>query len=82
MPRSHFQKNISVATTEAEEVSSPQKPELCSASRISFSGKQPVHKLSLLTEASYREGNCRKCESAASWESDFAALRQIAGALP
>lgn len=28
-------------------------------------GKQPVHKLSLLAKASYREGNCPKCESAA-----------------
>lgn len=43
----------------------PQNPELCSASRICSSGKQPGHKRSLLAKASYREGNCPKCDSAA-----------------
>lgn len=65
MPRSHLQENISVAITGAEEATPPQYPEPCSASRIRFSEKQPVHKPSLLKEASYREGNCPKCESAA-----------------
>lgn len=65
MPRSHLQENISVVTTGAEEASSPQNPELCSASRICSPGKQPVHKLSLLAEASYHEGNCPKCEPVA-----------------
>lgn len=65
MPQSHFWENIAVASTEAEKAGPPRNPELCSASAIGSSGKQPTHKPSLVSEASYREGNCSKCESAA-----------------
>lgn len=49
----------------AEEAGPPQNPEFCSASGMCSSGKQPVRNRSVVTEASYREGNCPKCESAA-----------------